>query len=173
MIQINLEGVNRITKINNPLKRFSRPGETEKVLSDINQGLKDTILLMHNELKNKIKLHEEYGNIPKIRCYSNELNQVFLNLIKNAAESMDGGDLWVKTSQDDDNIIIEIIDNGKGMTEAEIDNVFDPFYTTKDDGTGLGMSVSYNIIKKHDGNIRYDSELDEGTKVTIKIPKER
>ncbi len=173
LIQINLEGVNRITKINNTLKRFSRPGETEKVLSDINQGLKDTILLMHNELKNKIKLHEEYGNIPKIRCYSNELNQVFLNLIKNAAESMDGGDLWVKTSQDDDNIIIEIIDNGKGMTEAEIDNVFDPFYTTKDDGTGLGMSVSYNIIKKHDGNIRYDSELDEGTKVTIKIPKER
>ncbi len=172
LIDVNLEGIKRITVINETLKRFSRPGETEKGLADINQGLKDTILLMQNELKNRIQLHEYYGNIPKVRCHINELNQVFLNLLKNAVESMEQGELWVKTAQDDDNIIIMIIDNGKGMTDTELMNVFDPFYTSKKGGTGLGMSVSYNIIKKHGGTINYDSKPGKGTKVTITVPKE-
>lgn len=170
LAQTNIEGINRIAKITQTLKRFSRPDIHERQESDINQGLRDTLLMVHSQLKHRITVIEEYGDIPKIRCNIGQLNQVFMNLIINASQAMEKGTIIIKTHTKNHAVFIEIQDNGKGIPKENLNKIFDPFFTTRDQGTGLGLSICYRIIKDHSGQIHATSLIDKGTTMTIQLP---
>ncbi|MBI2026545.1 MAG: GHKL domain-containing protein, partial [Deltaproteobacteria bacterium] len=115
-------------------------------------------------------------DLPAISCYPSELNQVFMNLLTNAAQAIQKkGDIWITTKHEEDQISIEIEDNGCGIEKEHLEHIFDPFFTTKDvgSGTGLGLSITYNIIKKHKGEIAVTSEKGKGTKFSILLPSPR
>ncbi len=171
LIKINLEGINRISTITTALKRFAKPGSEDKSFADVNQGIKDTLLIVGNRLKHRIKVHDDYGKLPKLMCNIEQLNQVFMNVILNAAEAMDKGNLYIKTWTESKKICIEIQDDGKGIPEDEVTKIFDPFFTTKDSGTGLGLSLSFRIVQAHGGNIQADSSVGKGTKIKIELPR--
>lgn len=165
------DGIKRIATITTTLKRFAKPTE-EKNFEDINQGMKDTLVILHNRIKNRINVITEYGDIPKVDCNMGQINQVFLNVLLNASESMDIGEIRIKTWNDSNLVYIQVADQGIGIPKEKLNRIFDPFFTTKEHGTGLGLSVSYQIIKDHKGNIKIESEEGKGTKVTISLPIE-
>lgn len=164
----------KITKIVQTLKNFARLDEAEFQLADIHDGIEDTLVLLHHELKYRIEVKTDFGNIPKIYCSPNQLNQVFMNITMNAIQSIDDkGEINIKTYSDKTRVYIEISDNGRGIPEGNLKKIFDPGYTTKSSGvgTGLGLSIVYNIIKAHKGFIKAESIVNKGSKFTIEIPK--
>ncbi|KHJ39314.1 sensor protein ZraS [Pedobacter glucosidilyticus] len=174
------EGATRTAEIVKGLRIFSRVDEDDLKRADINEGLDSTLVIMNNLLNNNnIKVEKHYGNLPLVECYPGKLNQVFLNIISNAihaialkhADDKDGL-LTIKTLAAEDFVTISIVDNGCGMSDSTRNKIFDPFFTTKDvgEGTGLGMSIAYNTIKKHNGQIFINTALDKGTEFMIKIP---
>jgi signal transduction histidine kinase len=145
----------------------------------VNEGLASTMIIANNLLNSKIKIIKEYGDLPEIECYPGKLNQVFLNIISNAIYAVQkrfgenaGGEITIITSHDEKNIFISIKDNGTGMNAQTQKKVFEPFFTTKEvgEGTGLGMSIVYNTIKKHNGFINVNSLQGEGTEFVLQIP---
>ena len=173
------EGAKRTAEIVKGLKVFSRQDEDVLKRADINEGLASTMIIANNLLNNKIKIIGEYGDLPKVECYPGKLNQVFLNIISNAIYAVQkrfgenaGGEITIITSDDDKNIFISIKDNGTGMNAQIQKKVFEPFFTTKEvgEGTGLGMSIAYNTIKKHNGLISVNSLDGEGTEFLLQIP---
>jgi signal transduction histidine kinase len=171
LMATNFKGINRISKITKSLERFAIPTRSEKIRSDINQGLKDTLQILSNQFKRQIIIKTDYGEIPKIVCNISQLNQVFTNIIQNASEALNSGNIWIKTWCDEHNVFIEIEDNGKGISNEIINKIFDPFFTTKEGCTGLGLSVSFRIIQSYGGNIKVESEVGSGTKIIINIPR--
>ena len=167
------EGGERVSRIVKSLKNFARLDEAEFQIANIHEGLDSTIYLLHHEFKNRITVHKQYGEVPPIQCFPNQLNQVFLNLLANAAQAIpDKGDIYITTSCLDSYIEISIRDTGKGIQSQDLMHVFDPGFTTKGVGvgTGLGLSISYNIIKNHHGEIRVNSEPGAGAEFIIKLP---
>jgi len=167
------EGTGRIKKIVLDLKDFAHPGEDKVQTADINKGIESTLNVVWNELKYKAKVAKEYGELPLIECYAHQLNQVFMNLLVNAAQAMEKqGEIRISTRADNGYVEISIADNGKGIPEENLSRIFDPFFTTKDvgKGTGLGLNMAYNIIKKHQGTIDVESMIGKGTTFTIRIP---
>jgi two-component system NtrC family sensor kinase len=167
------EGTDRIQKIVADLKDFAHPGEPERQLTDINQGLDSTINIVWNELKYKAELIKEYGDLPRINCYSQQINQVFMNLLVNAAHAIEKqGTIRVRTCVQGDNIEVHIIDTGRGIPKENLSKIFDPFFTTKEvgKGTGLGLSMAYGIIQKHNGKILVESKIGKGTHFTVVLP---
>lgn len=174
------EGASRTAEIVKGLRVFSRVDEDDLKMADINEGLSSTLLIMNSALNsNFITVHEEFAELPLVECYPGKLNQVFLNIISNAIDAiktrMDEkfkGELRLKTIMEDGFLNIIISDNGIGMDDKTKSKIFDPFYTTKEvgEGTGLGMSIAYNTIKKHNGQILVSSEKGEGTEIMVKIP---
>jgi two-component system NtrC family sensor kinase len=137
------------------------------------------MVIANNLLNNKIKIIKEYGNLPMVYCYPGKLNQTFLNVISNAVYAVQkrfgnniGGKITLYTGYDKKNVVIRIKDNGMGMNANTQKKIFEPFFTTKDvgQGTGLGMSIAYNIIKKHNGVIDVHSVEGEGTEFVLQIP---
>ncbi len=170
------EGGKRVAQIVKSLKNFARLDEAEFQKADINEGLDSTIELLHHELKNRINVIKEYGTLPRISCFPNQLNQVFLNIIANAAQAIPGdGEIRVLTRHIDSSVEVAIADTGTGIIPEHIEHVFDPGFTTKGVGvgTGLGLSISYNIIKKHNGDISVKSEPGNGAVFTITLPLEQ
>ncbi|HWR38451.1 MAG TPA: ATP-binding protein [Patescibacteria group bacterium] len=167
------EGAERVKRIVQDLKGFTRIANEDNSLADINAGLESTINIIGNELKFKAELVKEYGDIPALRCNSGQLNQVFMNILLNAVQAMDTqGEIHIKTWCDAAWVWVSISDTGCGMPPEVMKRIFDPFFTTKDvgKGTGLGLNVSYEIIKKHNGEILVDSQVGKGTTFTVKIP---
>lgn len=173
------EGAFRTAEIVKGLRIFSRVDENDLKRADINEGLDSTIVLINNLLNNNIKLVKDYAELPLIECYPGKLNQVFLNIISNAIHAINKrhgdtmkGVLTIRTRKEDNNVYISIIDNGTGMDEATKRKIFEPFFTTKEvgEGTGLGMSIAYNIIKKHNGVIQVNSTPGEGTEFILDLP---
>jgi signal transduction histidine kinase len=173
------EGAGRTAEIVKGLRIFSRLDEDDIKKADINEGLDSTLIITNNLLNNSIKVIKEYSNLPLIECYPGKLNQVFLNIISNGVYAVrkkfadkDGGKITIATKADEDYIYISIADNGIGMDENTKKRLYEPFFTTKDvgEGTGLGMSIAYNTIIKHNGYINIISELGEGTEFIIKLP---
>jgi signal transduction histidine kinase len=157
------------------LRNFSRLDESDKKLSDINEGIESTLLMLRNQLKNRIEVIKEFGSIPQILCYPGKLNQVFMNILNNASQSIEGeGEIIISTTYGNKNVFISIKDSGKGMSKKIMDHIFEPFYTTKDvgKGTGLGLSISYGIVQEHNGKIEVKSELNKGTEFIITLPVE-
>ncbi|MDY6988067.1 MAG: response regulator [Thermodesulfobacteriota bacterium] len=167
------EGTSRIKKIVLDLKDFAHPGEDKVQSADINKGIESTLNVIWNELKYKAKVAKEYGDLPLVKCYAHQLNQVFMNLLVNAAQAMEKqGEIKISTRADNGYVEIDISDNGTGIPEENLSRIFDPFFTTKDvgKGTGLGLNMAYNIIKKHEGTIDVESTVGRGTTFSIRIP---
>jgi len=141
--------------------------------ANINECIESTINIVWNELKYKATVKKEYGAIREIKCYPQELNQVFLNLLINASQAIKKqGEITIKTWEEEDSVFISVSDTGYGIKKEYINRIFEPFFTTKDvgKGTGLGLSICYDIIKKHNGEITVESTPGEGSTFTIKLP---
>jgi PAS domain S-box-containing protein len=173
LIGESMEGAERIKRIVQNLKSFSRLDDTEFKMTEINAGIESTINIVWNEIRHKAVLNKELGDIPAIYCNLGQLNQVFMNLLVNAAQAMDSqGEITVKTSRDDKNVYIAVSDTGKGIPEDKLNRIFEPFFTTKEvgQGTGLGLSIAYDIVRQHHGVIHVESEVGKGTTFTISLP---
>jgi signal transduction histidine kinase len=167
------EGALRTREIVIGLRNFSRMDEDAIKTANINEGINSTLMLLRNKLKNKIIIKKEYGQIPPIECYAGKLNQVFMNILNNAADAIqDEGKIIIRTWASDDHVYISIKDNGIGMQENIRKRIFEPFYTTKEvgQGTGLGLSISFGIIEKHKGTISVKSKKNEGSEFIIQLP---
>jgi hypothetical protein len=173
------EGASRTSEIVKGLRVFSRLDEDDLKKADMNNGLDSTLIIVNNLLSNKIKLEKVYSDIPLIDCYPGKLNQVFLNIISNAIYAINkkfgdeqGGILKISTSSNEKSVFIKIEDNGIGMDEVTKKKIFEPFFTTKDvgEGTGLGMSIAYNTIRRHQGEIQVNSTPGLGTEFILELP---
>lgn len=172
------EGASRTAEIVKSLRIFSRLDEDDLKLADINEGLESTIIIVNN-LLGKIKVTKIWSKLPLVNCYPGKLNQVFLNIISNGLFAINqkfgdanGGALTVETIHSGTDVIIKISDNGTGMSEQTRHKMFEPFFTTKDvgQGTGLGMSIAFNTVQKHNGSIHVATEIGRGTMFTLTIP---
>lgn len=167
------DGLARVKRIVNDLKNFSRNDEGEWQDADLNGGLESTLNVVWNELKYKAHVVRELGELPPVRCIPAQINQVFMNLLVNAAQAIEGsGTITLRSGADDANAWIEIADTGKGMTPEVMARIFEPFYTTKPigKGTGLGLSISADIMKRHRGSLAVRSQIGEGTCFRLELP---
>lgn len=173
------EGASRTAEIVKGLRIFSRVDEDDLKKADLNEGLNSTMIIANNLLNNSIEVIMDQGDLPKVECYAGKLNQVFLNIISNGVHAIHdkfgekpGGQLHIKTYADEENVYLSIKDNGIGMSAETQKKIFEPFFTTKDvgEGTGLGMSIAYNTIKKHKGDIDVYSSPGEGSVFNLRIP---
>src|SRR5579885_635202 len=170
----SLEGIALVRKIILDLRDFSRAGHTEEwTLADIHPGIDSTINIVWNELKYKVELIKQYGELPLVECLPSQLNQVFLNILVNAGHAIEErGQIVIHTYAKGDRVYIAISDTGRGIPEEHVGRIFEPFFTTKPigKGTGLGLSISYGIIQKHGGDIDVRSEVGVGTTFLISLP---
>jgi len=170
----SIEGLDVVKQIVADLRGFSRQNEDKKTMSQVNEGLRASLNVLRNELRYRCEVITDYADLPTVYCNLTKLNQVFANIILNAAHAMKtGGTLTITTRQTEQHIEISISDTGEGIPAKEISKIFDPFYTSKPvgEGTGLGLAISYNIVvEEHHGTIDVDSVPEEGTTFTIRLP---
>jgi signal transduction histidine kinase len=180
-IDSSLEGLGRITTIVRSMKEFAHPDQAEKTLADLNQAIRSTLVIAHNEYKFVAEIDAQFGELPLVECYLGEINQVVLNLLLNASHAISDvvkgagelGKITVRTRVDGDEVEISIADTGTGIPEKARDKVFDPFFTTKEvgRGTGQGLAIAHSVIvKKHGGTLRFDTESGKGTTFFIRLP---
>ena len=177
LIEESLEGTERVRRIVMDLRHFSHRGEEEMRYADLNEELESTLNIVWNELKYKATVIKEYGDLPQIHCYPTELNQVFMNLLVNAAHAIpDRGEITVRTYQENGKVFVQICDTGEGIPKENLPKLFEPFFTTKAPGSGmgLGLSIAYSIVvEKHHGSIVVESEVGKGTTFAITLPIEQ
>jgi len=169
------EGVERVRKIVQDLKDFSHVDARRAwEWTDLHKGIDSTLNIVNNEIKYKADVVKEYGVLPEVLCLPSELNQVFMNLLVNAAHAItkERGTLVVRSGTAGAEVWVEVEDDGCGIAGENLKRIFDPFFTTKPvgKGTGLGLSLSYGIVKKHGGRIEVDSEVGRGTRFRVTIP---
>ena len=167
------EGLERVRKIVNDLKDFARVGGTGWQRVDVHDGLESTLNIVWNEIKHKAEVDREYGELPEIWCIPSQINQVFMNLLTNAAQSIkDYGHIVLHSGRDGDSVWLEVQDDGAGIAAENLEHIFEPFYTTKPvgKGTGLGLSLSWGIIQRHHGRIEVSSALGNGTTFRVILP---
>ncbi len=168
------EGTQRVRKIVQDLKDFAHTGDNEDwQWVDLRHSLSRTLNIVHNELKYKAEIVQSFEDIPEIRCLPGQLNQVFMNLLVNAAHAIDDhGEVRIGVRQQGEHVLVEISDTGCGIPPEVVGRIFEPFFTTKPigKGTGLGLSISYGIVKKHGGHIDVDSEVGQGTTFRVVLP---
>ena len=175
------DGARRTRDIVLGLRSFSRLEEAKLKKVDLREGIDETLKLLAGELKARIQVHVEFESMPKVMCYASQLNQVFMNILANAVQAIDGeGEIWVRGSVDKTptegaptgRAKISIRDSGPGIDSETLERIFDPFFTTKGvgRGTGLGLSISYGIVKKHGGELLVSSKRGKGTEFTVILP---
>ncbi len=173
------EGIGRIRNIVQSLKGFSRLDDAEKnAMSDINDGLKSTLVVVQNELKHCADVQVTYGDLPKVYCNLSEINQVFLNILVNAIaaikeQKIDRGIIRIRTYHFEKSVVCEIENEGKQIPQRFRNKIFDPFFTTKKvgEGTGLGLSISYDlVVNRHNGSLELDKTYTDGVRFIIKVP---
>ena len=172
------EGLSRVRKIVQDLKEFSRVDNHEEwTWASLHHGIDSTLNIVANEIKYRADVRREYGDLPDIECLPSELNQVFLNLLVNAAQAIgpERGLIVVRSDDAGDEVWVEVEDDGSGIAPEHLARVFDPFFTTKPvgRGTGLGLSLSYGIVQKHHGRIDVRSEPGRGSCFRVTLPVRR
>jgi two-component system NtrC family sensor kinase len=174
LIAKSQDGAGRVRRIVQDLKSFSRVDQAESALINLNDALETTINIAWNEIKYVATLTREFGEIPQIKCFPQQLNQVFLNLLVNAAHALGStqGTITVRTWCEHDTVFVAVSDSGCGIAAENLQRIFEPFFTTKEvgKGTGLGLSISYEIIRKHGGEINVTSVVGQGTTFTVSLP---
>jgi signal transduction histidine kinase len=180
-IESAIDGLGRIATIVRSMKEFAHPDQAAKSLADLNQAIRGTLVIAHNEYKYVAELDAQYGELPAVPCYLGEINQVILNLLVNAAHAISDvvrdtaslGKLTVRTRLDGAAVEISISDTGTGIPEAARDKIFDPFFTTKEvgRGTGQGLAIARSVIvNNHGGTLRFETECGKGTTFIIRLP---
>lgn len=170
----SVDGLKRVTRIVQDLKNFAHVDEAERQFANLEDGLESTLRVVWNELKYKADVVKEYAGIPPIACFASQLNQVFMNLLVNAAQAIKGhGTITLRTGQNEHELWVEVGDTGEGIQPEHLARIFEPFFTTKPvgQGTGLGLSLAYGIVKKHLGRIEASSQPGSGSQFRIVLPK--
>ena len=188
MVEVSREACRRIAEIVRSLRNFSRLDEAERKPADLHEGLDSTLTLAAHLMKNRITVHRDYGTLPQVDCHANQINQVFLNILTNAAHAIaDHGEITIRTRYDAAGaqgpdgarvggecgaVVIEISDSGCGIPPANLKKIFDPGFTTKGVGvgTGLGLAICYRIVTDHHGSIEAQSRVGQGTTFRILLP---
>jgi signal transduction histidine kinase len=179
MAEISRDACRRIGEIVRSLRNFARLDEAELKPADLHEGLDSTLTLVTHLTKNRIAVQRDYGQLPQVHCHANQLNQVFLNMLVNAAQAIDGpGTITIRTrfvpghGADAGSAIVEIADTGQGIAPEHLKKIFDPGFTTKGVGvgTGLGLAISYRIVANHQGKIEVESAIGKGTTFRIVLP---
>lgn len=175
LVSESIDGIERVRKIVQDLKDFSHVDEAQWQWADLRSGLDSTLNIVQNEIKYVAEVVKNYADIPVVECMPSQLNQVFMNLLVNAAHAMHGqrGKITVTAgTAAPDSVFVEIADEGHGIAPENLKRIFDPFFTTKavGKGTGLGLSLSYGIVKKHHGQITVDSRQGLGTVFRVLLP---
>ncbi len=167
------DGLDRVKRIVQDLKDFSRVGENEWQMADLVRGLESTLNVVRNEVKYKAEVVKRYGATPEVECMPSQLNQVFMNLLVNAAHAItDRGTITIGSGTVGDHVWVAVSDTGSGISPDVLGRIFDPFFTTKPvgQGTGLGLSLSYSIVRRHGGRIEVESEVGVGTTFRVWLP---
>jgi signal transduction histidine kinase len=170
---VNRTAMKRVSVIVKSLRTFARLDQAERAQADIHEGLESTLTLVHHRFKNRIRVHKDYGQLPPVSCFPNQLNQVFMNLLVNAGQAIDEeGDVFISTRRRRDDVVVEFRDTGRGIPSDVLSRIFDPGFTTKGTGvgTGLGLSIVFQILQDHHGHIEVDSTVGLGTTFRITLP---
>ena len=176
LIDESLEGVRRVKSIVDNLKDFSRVDTAEWQYANLEHGLDSTLNIVWNEIKYKAEVRKEYGGVPNIECIASQINQVFMNLLVNAAQAIEErGTITLRSGFDDAEVWVEVEDTGKGIRSEHLGRIFEPFFTTKPigKGTGLGLSLAYSIVQRHHGHLDVRSEIDKGSVFRVTLPRAR
>jgi signal transduction histidine kinase len=170
------EGAERARKIVRDLRVFARSQDDVWQPVDLHEDLESSLTLLNHVLKDRVTVHRKFGELPSVECVRSQIDQVFLNLLANAAQAIPGeGAITIETRCDDGFAVVTISDSGPGIPADVMGRIFDPFFTTKPvgEGTGLGLSISYEIVKKHGGTIRVESRPGEGAAFAVRLPLAR
>ncbi|MCJ8169479.1 ATP-binding protein [Atopomonas sediminilitoris] len=174
LIRESQGGLDRVKRIVVDLRDFSHVDSSEWNMADLHHGLDSTLNVIWNEIKYRVEIIKEYGDIPAVEAIGAQLNQVFMNLIINASHAVgEGGHIWLRTGTQDGEVFVEVRDDGCGIDPDNLNRLFEPFFTTKPvgKGTGLGLSLAYSIINKHHGRLTVDSVVGEGSRFTVWLPQ--
>lgn len=175
LLQDSIEGLEELTELAQSLKDFSRLDRARHGEFNVNDGLDKTLLIAKNKLKTKVTVHKYYGDVPFVHCSPSQINQIFLNLLTNAADAIEeSGDIVLRTVAEDGKVRISVADTGSGIPPDVMAKIRDPFFTTKEvgKGTGLGLSIVDQIVTAHGGELLIESEVGNGTTVTLVLPVE-
>ena len=172
------EGARRTKDIVLGLRNFSRLDEAVLKAVSINEGPDNTLPLLVGETKNRIEIVKDYGDLPLVECFASQINQVFMNILTNAAQAIpDEGKITIRTWSDKSKsgvpgVFVSVSDTGEGVDTQEVEKIFDPFYTTKKigQGTGLGLRISYGVVRSHGGEIEVQSTKGQGTEFVVFLP---
>ncbi|MBU0622353.1 MAG: hypothetical protein KJ795_10930 [Gammaproteobacteria bacterium] len=175
LLSESMAGLQRVKRIVLDLNDFSHVKSQDRQMADLERGLDSTLNIVWNELKDKAEIVKEYAGIPKIKCLLAQLNQVFMHLLINAGQAIDEhGRITIRTGETDTEVWVEIEDTGRGILPEHMKRIFDPFFTTRPAGagTGLGLSMSNDIVREHGGRIEVKSEFGRGSVFRVVLPKE-
>ena len=165
--------IERISRTITSLKSFTRLDQAKYQKADVHEGLESTLILLEHRIKDRILVETDFGELPQIYCYPNELNQVYMNVLVNALQAIEGeGTIGIKTCRDETNIHVQIRDTGRGIPTDRMERIFDPSFSRKGNrvGLGLGLATSFDIVRKHGGELKIESSPGMGTKVVIVLP---
>ena len=173
LLAVSQSAVERIAGIVRDLRTFARLDEAELQDADLHQGIESTLNLMRHEMRERVEVVRDYGELPRVRCYPNRMNQVFMNLLKNAVQAIDGsGTITIRTRADGDRVRLAFADTGRGIPPEHVGRIFDPGFTTKGVGvgTGLGLSIVSQIMAAHGGRIAVESVVGTGSTFILELP---
>jgi signal transduction histidine kinase len=173
LIGDTIAGSRMIKELVENLRNFSHLDRAKSELTDIHKGIESSIKILMPQFKHQLKIHKAFKAKGIIDCNPGQMNQVFLNILANAAQAIGReGNIWIETFDANDTLVIRIRDDGIGMTDEILAKIFDPFFTTKKvgEGTGLGLSISYSIIQNQGGRIEAESTPGKGTTFTLTLP---
>lgn len=173
LLKDSVDGLEQLAKLVRNLKGFARVDADGMDLMDINESVESALTIAGHELRDRITVHKELGSVPRVKVVASQINQVFLNLITNAAQAMrDSGTLTLRTRRNGEMVEVDVEDSGTGIPPEVLPKIFDPFFTTKPvgEGTGLGLSIVHKILKGHGGAINVRSVPNKGSTFTVSLP---
>ncbi len=176
MVKVVQRGAQRTKAIVGALHNYSRTDDEKVVDFDLNRSLDDSLELLRHVLKGNVGVEKKYGEVGKIRGHAGQVNQVFMNLLTNAAQALTGRDgavITIQTRAQGEHVEVRIGDNGPGIPPDVVPRIFDPFFTTKDvgEGTGLGLAIVHELVERHGGEIEVDTQVGVGTTFTVTLPR--
>jgi len=177
MVKVVQRGAQRTKAIVTALHNYSRTDDESVVDFDIDRSIDDSLELLRHLLKQNITVEKKYGEVGRVRGHAGQINQVFMNLLTNAAQALaqtEGAKITIETKGDDSGVEVQIKDNGPGIPPDVLPRIWDPFFTTKDvgEGTGLGLSIVHELVERHGGTIEVATRVGEGTTFTVKLPRQ-
>lgn len=167
------DGIERVRRIVQDLKSFSRSGDTEWDWADLTHGIETTINIAWNQIKYKATLEREFQALPQVYCVASQINQVVMNLLVNAGQAIEAhGTITLRTGHDDTQVWVEVQDTGCGMTPDQLKHIYEPFFTTKPpgQGTGLGLAIAWQIVERHQGRMEVESTPGQGSRFRLYLP---